>query len=263
MNIEKYFKIWKQLVSCAAGSYLSNRLESGGYFLGKMVRFGFFLLLIVSIFNYTNTMAGYSKYEVILFFLTFNLLDVLAQAFFRGIYHFGNDVKQGNFDYNLVKPVNPLFYLMSRITDILDMILLIPIGGFIFFVVGKLPIAIGLENILSYLFFIMSGLIIVVAFHILGACVIIWSTENENTIWLYRDLMNVGRFPPEIFSPTIQNVFIFVIPVIIIVAFPAKAFLGILSWQWMVFGLLYAILFFVTSLLIWKISLKKYSSASS
>lgn len=231
--------------------------------MGKLVRFGFFLLLIISIFNYTDSMAGYSKYEVILFFLTFNLLDVLAQAFFRGIYHFGNDVKQGNFDYNLIKPVNPLFYLLSKITDVLDMFFLIPIVGLIFFVVGKLPIVIGWENILGYLLFIMSGLIIIVAFHIFAACVTIWSMENENIIWLYRDLMNIGRFPPEIFSSSIQAFFIFIIPVIIIVAFPVKALLGILSWQWMVFGFLYAILFFAISLLIWKASLKKYSSASS
>jgi len=231
--------------------------------LGKLVRFGFFLLLIVSIFNYTNTMAGYSKYEVILFFLTFNLLDVLAQAFFRGIYMFQNDVKQGNFDYVLSKPVNPLFYSMSRITDIMDMIFLFPISGLIIFTVYKLPIDVGWENILGYAVFIGIGMVIVIAIHILAACVTIWSVENENTIWVYRDAMTVGRFPPEIFSVTVQAVFTFVIPIIVIVAFPTKTLLGLLSWQWMVFGAVYAILFFAVSLIIWKISLKKYSSASS
>lgn len=261
--LRKYFKIWKQLVSCAAGSYFSNRIESGGYFLGKLVRFGFFLLLIISIFNYTDSMAGYSKYEVILFFLTFNLLDFLAQTFFRGIYLFGDDVKMGKFDFVLSKPVNTLFYSMSRLTDILDMIFLVPIIGLIILTVFKLPIDLNWENIFGYLGFVGIGMIIISAIHILTACVTIWSVENENAIWVYREMMMIGRFPPEIFSSTVQVIFTFVMPVIVIVAFPTKALLGILSWQWMVFGFLYAILFFIASLLIWKASLKKYSSASS
>ncbi len=261
--MRKYFKIWKQLTNCAVSSYLSNRLDSFCYFLGKLVRFGFFLLLIISIFRFTNELAGYSKYEVILFFLTFNLVDVLAQAFFRGIYLFREDIRKGNFDYILTKPVNPLFYSLTRLTDILDIIFLLPIIILIIYTAFKLKIVLSILNISAYIFFVVLGVLIIVGIHIVSACITIWTVEGENFIWVYREAMTVGRFPPEILSSFMQFIFTFVMPVIIIVAFPVKAFLGILSLSWMLIALFYTFIFFMGSLWLWRISLKKYSSASS
>jgi ABC-type uncharacterized transport system permease subunit len=77
-----------------------------------------------SLYRFTDNIAGYSKYQALLFFLTYNFLDVASQAFFRGIYSLRDDVRKGDFDYIAVRPVNPLFYLLTKITDILDFIFL-------------------------------------------------------------------------------------------------------------------------------------------
>jgi ABC-2 type transport system permease protein len=262
-RLRKYFRIWKQLSSLAVGSSLSNRIDSAAYLVGKLIRFGFFLLLIASIFRFTDTLAGYSKYEVILFFLTFNLIDVFAQALFRGIYVFRYDISRGNFDFVLSKPVNPLFYSLSRQTDILDFIFLLPIGALIAYVVAKLPDPVGLSGVILYGSFVLTGMIIALGIHIISASVTIWKIESENFIWLYRESMTIGRFPPEIYSPAVRAFFIFAIPIITIVAFPVKAILQALDWKWMVFALVYAGGFFAFSLRLWEWSLNKYGSASS
>ncbi|RLC36242.1 hypothetical protein DRH27_05520 [Candidatus Falkowbacteria bacterium] len=259
----KYLKVWKQLSACAIGSYLSNRIDITSYFIGKLVRFGFFILLIVSIFNFTDSLAGYGKYEVLLFFLTFNLVDVFPQAFFRGIYSFREDVRKGNFDFALIKPLNPLFYIMTKLTDILDIIFLIPIIFLIIYTVIKLEITLTLVNILLYLIFIIVGQLIILGIHIISACVTIWTLESENFIWFYRESMTIGRFPPEILSLTVQFIFTFLMPIIIVVAFPVKILLGTLAIRWVLFALLYSFVFFFFSILLWRTSLKRYSSASS
>lgn len=261
--MKKYFKIWKRLSFNAAASYMSNRIEYGSFFLGKFIRFGFFILLIFTIFNYTDSLVGYDKHQALLFFLTFNLLDVAAQAFFRGIYKFKDDIKTGNFDYVLSKPVNSLFYSMSRLTDVIDLIFLIPIAGLIIWI---LPLALpdlSFLDVLAYLIFFALGMLVVLALHILSAAITIVAVENENTIWVYREAMTIGRFPPEVFSPTIQAFFTFVIPVIIICAFPVKAFLGILSVKMMLLAVIIALIFLLASLMLWKAALRHYSSASS
>lgn len=261
--IKKYVRIWKQLSALAIGSYLSNRIDSITYFIGKTVRFGFFLLLIVSLFAFTDELAGYSQYEVILFFLTFNLVDVFAQALFRGIYAFRTDINRGNFDFILSKPVNPLFYSMSRLTDILDIIFLVPIVALIVYVMGKLPVPPGPPQVLLYVGLVLAGMVIVLAIHIISASVTIWKIESENFIWLYREAMTIGRFPPEVYSPAVRALFTFAVPIITAVAFPVKGVLQTLDWEWTLFTLLYAAAFFVFSLIVWKASLKAYSSASS
>jgi len=51
--------------------------------------------------------------------------------------------------------------------------------------------------------------------------------------------------------------------VVILFTVPAKALLGLLSWQWVVLAFLISGLFLWGSLKFWKYALSKYSSASS
>lgn len=259
----RYFRIWKKLASCAIQSTLSNRLDSIGYLLGKLARFGFFLLFLVSLFQYTGSIAGYSKYEVLLFYATYSIMDIVPQIFFRGIYWFQQDVRQGNFDFVLIKPVRPLFYTLSRFTDLLDMIFLIPVLFLLGYVILNISASTTVINVLLYLLFLSLGFLVVLAIHIISAAITMRTLESGNFIWFYRGTMTMGVFPPEIFSTFIKYLFTFVMPIIIIVAFPAKALLGILSWQWGIIGASYALLFFYFSLWFWQRSLKYYSSASS
>lgn len=263
MNIAKrYYKIWKQLASCAISSYLSNWIDSFSYLAGKLIRFGFFLLFIISIFNFTDNIAGHGKWEVMLFYLTFNLVEVFGQAFFRGIYDFKFDVRLGNFDFLLSKPINSLFYTFSRRTDILDMAFMVPVIALLIYDIIKLGIF-DLATILFYVLFLFNSILIIVGIHIISACVTILAVENDNFIWLYRETMTIGRFPPEIFSSFIQAIFTFILPIIIITAFPVKALLGLLSLKIAILAFIYAILFLSVSLWLWNKCLKKYSSASS
>lgn len=261
--MKKYFKVWKQLSYLAISSYLSSRIDSSTYLLGKLIRFGFFLLLILSIFNHVDYLAGYTKYETLLFFLTFNLMDVLTQAFFRGIYFFRNDIRLGTFDFILLKPINTLFYSLTKLMDILDMFFLIPIISLIVFVIFKLELLITVWGIISYLIFIIFGLLIILGIHIISACVAILTQESENFILLYRESMTIGRFPPEVYSRPFQLIFTFIMPIIVVVSFPVKALLGTLSYFNIVLALIITLVFFGGSLFFWKTSLKHYGSASS
>ncbi|MFA5925679.1 MAG: ABC-2 family transporter protein [Parcubacteria group bacterium] len=261
--MRKYLRVWKQLVILAFGSYISNRMEYGSYFLGKIVRFGFFLLMIVAIFSHTQNIVGYSKYQVIIFFLTAFFMDSLGQAFFRGIYLFRQDVQRANFDYVLVKPVNPLFLTLTRMTDLLDITLLAPLIVLIAYSLSKLGVLGNPAAVLGYLLFVAIGFVIVASLHIISAALTVWTMESEVFIWFYRTATFAALFPPEIFSHPIQLLFTFIIPIVIIVAVPAKAVLGMLTLKMVLIAFAVAFVFLFGSLLLWKASLKQYSSASS
>ncbi len=259
--MRKYLNTWLQLTNCAFSSTLSNRIDSAGYFAGKLVRFVFFWLLIVSIFRFTDTLVGYSKYEVLLFFLTFNFIDVFSQAFFRGMYLFQSDVRRGNFDFILTKPINSLFYSLSRLNDLLDIIFLVPITALLVYVMAQLNITVGALG--AYALFFAFGMVVVLAIHILAAAITMWSYESENFIWLYRYTMATGQFPSDIFSPRVQTLFTYVMPIMVIVAFPSKALLGRADSAMFVTALLVSTVFFGASMLLWRAGLRRYSSASS
>ncbi|MBI3565910.1 MAG: hypothetical protein HY079_11985, partial [Elusimicrobia bacterium] len=82
----KYLRIWLRTASMAMQAQLTYRLGSFGFLLGKMIRLLFFFAFVIAIFSHVETVAGYSLVETALFFLTYNLVDMIAQIFFRGVY---------------------------------------------------------------------------------------------------------------------------------------------------------------------------------
>ncbi|HLC69670.1 MAG TPA: ABC-2 family transporter protein [Patescibacteria group bacterium] len=261
--MKKHARVWLQLTNCAFMSYTTNRLDTFSYFIGKTVRFGFFALMIFSIFRFTDNISGYGKYEALLFFLTFNLIDSLSQALFRGVYVFKPDVQRGQLDYLLPKPVNTLFYILSRLTDMLDIIFSLLLIVLTMLVIQRLPITWGGVEMGWYTVLIILGLLIIIGIHILTVAITIRTEESDSIIWLYRRGLYLGSFPPEIFNSTGQFLFTYILPIFVIVAFPVKALLGLLDWQNILAALGLTILWLGGAILFWKSSLKKYSSASS
>lgn len=256
-------RVWRRLVLNAFSTVASNRLDAAGYFVGKLIRFAFFWLFILAVFRFTTTIAGYSKYETLLFFLTFNLVDVGAQVFFRGIYLLKYDVRRGNFDYTLTKPIHPLFYTMTRLTDLLDLIFLLPILTLLIYVIAHLPTTLTLTHIATYIMLILLGLGIILAIHIISAAITISTVESDQFLWLYRETIGIGRFPPDIFHPPIQFIFTYLLPIIVAISFPAKALLGALTPNNLTTALFMSLMAILLALFVWHKSLRHYSSASS
>ncbi|MBI2119962.1 MAG: ABC-2 family transporter protein, partial [Elusimicrobia bacterium] len=118
--MKKYLVVWWKLAQMAFLMQFANRWSSLGWLGGKIVRFVFFLVFITAIFKHISTVAGYNLQEVALFFLTFNVVDIIAQLFFRGLYMVGRDIREGDMDFYLIQPINPLFRISSNLIDFLD-----------------------------------------------------------------------------------------------------------------------------------------------
>jgi len=229
------------------------------YIAGKFIRFSFFLILLFVVLGKTKTLAGYGIQQMITFFLIFNLLDIVGQLFFRGIYWFRNEVVSGRFDLTLVKPISPLFQVLTAQTDLLDLPLLI----IIIWMLIKQNINISLRNLLLFLLISFCGFLIVTGIHILVASIGVITTEVDNTIQIYRDLSLMARAPIDIYADSVRAFLTFIIPIALIFTFPAKALMGILSWQGVIFSMLFAFGFLLLTINFWHFALTKYSSASS
>lgn len=232
------------------------------FMLGKLIRFFSFLLFILLIITQTQAIAGYSFWQIILFFATYNFIDTAAQFFLREVYRFRTYVVRGFFDYILVKPVSPLFRSLFGGSDILDLSILVLSFLFIIFSAAKIDIT-SLGNILLYIFLIINALLIALALHILVLASGVVTTEVDNAIMLYRDLTSMGRLPVDIYQEPIRGIITFAIPVGIMMTFPAKALMGLLSIDFITISFLIGAILFVISVTLWKVSLKYYSSASS
>ncbi|MBI3069947.1 MAG: ABC-2 family transporter protein [Candidatus Levybacteria bacterium] len=171
-------------------------------------------------------------------------------------------VVSGDFDYILTKPVSALFRSLFGGSDILDLSIIFLSIGFILFSAGKIE-SISLFGATLYTVLVFNAFLIALAFHILVLSIGVLTTEVDNTIMLYRDITQMGRVPVDIYLEPLRSFLTFAIPVGIMMTFPAKALMGLLSAQIALVSLGIGLLFFLASLWFWRFSLRHYSSASS
>ena len=231
------------------------------FLTGKLIRFFFFFGFIIFLLKGTKSLAGYNLNQTLLFFLTFNLIDTISQFLFREVYRFRPLVVSGGFDLVLSKPINALFRSLMGGADLIDLLMVLPLISAVVYVGSLLHP--NLLLITYYLLLILNSLIIAAAFHIFVLGLGIISMEIDHTIMIYRDISSLGRFPIDIYKEPLKAIITFLIPVGMMVSFPAKAIMGLMSLWGVIWSLAFGILVLLLSFKFWNFALKKYTSASS
>ena len=262
--MKKILRVW---LKWAYLSFLSvfgaNRLSALLFLLGKFVRFFFFLIVLLLFVGKAKVLAGYTLDQVIFFFLVFNLVDISAQFLFRGVYWLRSKLISGRFDYTLLRPVNPLFNVLFSHPDPLDLITLFFLIGFMVVFVLKRGLVANLSSVFLFFLLLVNAFILALALHIIVCAFGIITLEVDNAIWILRDLSRMGRVPVDIYAPPLRRILTFLTPVAIMITFPAKALMGILSWQGVVFSFVISSLFLGGAFWFWRFALTRYTSASS
>lgn len=260
--MKKYFTIWFKSMIANAQIAFASRLGVVLFTIGKLLRFAFFLVFLLLIGNRTQQIGGYSLWEIIFFFATFNFIDLVPQMIFRSVYNFRNLIVSGDFDLFFIQPISSLFRALFGSSDILDFPMLIITIGFILYSGTHLPYF-SITGVLLYLLLLLNALLIAAAFHISVLSVGVVSTEVDNTIMLYRDLTQMGRVPVSIYSAGVSFVLTFVVPIGIMMTFPVQALIGTLSPQFILYSFVFGVGFLALSLFSWNKAIRHYSSASS
>jgi len=256
-----YLKIWFLMNKNAFQTVLTHKLILFMFTFSKLLRFGFFLAFLFFLVKGTQTLAGYSSQQAIFFFMTFNVVDVVSQFLFREVYRFRPQIVSGEFDLVLVKPMSALFRALLGGADVVDLVTIPPLLVAVYLVGSYLnPTT---PQIIFYMALILNGLIVAAAFHIAVISLAIITLEIDHTMMIYRDLMNLGRFPVDIYKQPLQGILTYLVPVGIMVTLPAKALMGLVSPQGVLISFALGAVALVMSLRFWKFALTKYTSASS
>ncbi len=258
----KYLKIWFRFAINAFQIQMMVRWALLIFLLGKSLRFLIFGTFIYILVSHTQALAGYSLRQTMLFFLSFNLVDILSQLLYRDVYRFRAAVVEGTFDYYLIRPINVLFRSLMSGPDFMDFITLIPLIGAIIYLMSLLSL-LNFVGIVGYIILLIFAFMIATAFHILILSLAVVTTEIDHAMMIYRDITSLGRVPVDVYQEPLRGLITFVIPVGMMMSFPAKFLLGLIGWQMIIFSGVFSLSIFFLAIQIWHYSLKGYSSASS
>jgi ABC-2 type transport system permease protein len=260
-KLKKYFKIWWMMSRNSFTAVVGQRLALSVFLIGKILRFIFFFGFLYFLLLGNNTLAGYTSNQIIFFFLTFNLIDVITQFLFREVYSFRPMIINGDFDLVLVKPISALFRVLMGGADVIDLITIPPLIILtIYFGILLHP---SVLSTLYYVLLLFNGFLIATAFHIIILSFAIVTLEIDHMVMIYRDLTSLGRLPIEIYGQPLQAFLTYLIPVGIMISLPAKAMMGLVGPGGILIALLIGAVALFIAFRFWNYALTKYSSASS
>lgn len=259
LNLKRNVKIFLLFSKLSLKSTLQAKLGALFFLFGKVLRFVMFFLFVYFLVSKTTVLKGYNVNQALLFYLTYNLIDTISQLLFREVYRFRNLVTTGTLDTILVKPYHPFMRILLGGVDFLDLLVLIPYLGLTIFFAFQSG-SVSLLSSFTYFTLLLNSLLLITAFHIVVLAFGILTTQVDHTIMIYRDITSLGRFPMEIYKEPIRGIFTFLIPVGIMMSFPSKGLLGLLSAQLILLSIVLATLAFISSLKLWDYAIKKYQS---
>jgi len=222
------------------------------------------ILFFQVIYLNSNTILGWNLGEVMLFLGTMFIIDSLHMSFFYfNTLQIPYYIRTGLLDSFLIKPINTRFLISIRNINFSSLFN----AAFGIFVVSlsiqELDLTLNFFYITIYILFIINGVLIMYSILFIGATLSIYFSRTEGLMNTFFEIFQFGMKPDIIYEGTVKFVMTYIIPVLVIVNFPTKILLNKLSIINSLWGFGISILLLIISHVFWKISLKKYTSATS
>lgn len=229
-----------------------------------MVDFGLTWIMV----NAFGSMNGWSKHEVILLYAMSLASYALAGFFFFNIRSMSRDIRSGQFDDILVKPMGVLPYLVCTRFNRGYVAHLALAIGLIIFCFSSLGTVLTVAKLAFFILSVCTGALIYGGMFLIATTPAFFVVESRalgNLIFFFRQM---SYYPLSIFPHILQVILAVIIPYGMINFFPAQAVLGKSDFLFLGSSIQYiapagAVLFFGASVLLFTFGVRHYKSTGS
>jgi ABC-2 type transport system permease protein len=259
----RYLRLWAELFrTCLLremlfrANFVAILATSSWWFIMNVVMFQV-------IFGHVTEIAGWTKYEI--FFLvgtshaTFGIFETL---FMVNMTRIPELIRTGELDFYLLKPVSTQFLISARYADFEA----VPntVVGFVFvaWCAYRLHAVFSWAALAAFTLFVVNGVVLYYTLLFVSVTISFWFMRfHAMNIWW--QLTSLARQPAEVFPPALRFVLTYCLPMLVIVNFPVKAYLGRLPLSAGVGALLATAALLALSQVFFTFALRRYRSASS
>ncbi len=260
----RYSRIW---LASIRYSLVRAMMFRGDFLMWALVEFFWMaanILLVNVIYDHTDSIAGWTKYQMLLLVGTTQLTQRLLMAFFwSNLFELGRNVRSGHFDFFLAQPGSPLFMVSTRKFD-LDGLVNVPVAlAIVLYAARQLHLDPGAAQLAAYALFVVCGLILHYAMLLAIISLVFWLQSARGIEGGYFGLTEFSRMPREALRGAAAFVFVYALPVVIVSNVPSRVLIdGINPVQtaWLVGATGFWLVVAVT---IFHAGLRRYASASS
>src|SRR5881628_2111810 len=256
-----YVALWKNSVVREMGFKLNFLL----WIFVELLWFALQLAFIAVIYQHTDHIGDWSKWEVVLLMGASHFIQQIFQAFFlTNCTQISEYVRTGKLDFMLLLPINTRFIVSLRQVDL---------GGFVnassavavmIYALTQLHLVPSLLQITGFLLLSATGVFIHYSLMFLLASISFWTVRAQGIVWGYYNLFQIARMPDEAFRGLFKVMFTFALPMLLVTNVPVRVLANKLSSPApLLLLLLMSVACAAVSEWGWRASLKRYTSASS
>ena len=264
MNLAHYGRIW---LTSARYSIMRMLMFRGDFLVWSLVELFWMtvnLLMISVIYRHTDSVAGWSKYEMMLLVSTSLLIQRFLMGFFwSSIFEMGRNIRSGNFDFFIAQPGNVMFMATTRKLDPDSLLNSLVAAAVVDYSARQLGLHPGVLDIALYALLVACGVVIHYSILVLCIAPAFWITSAQGIEGSYFTLSEFSRLPREAFKGVANIAFVWILPVVIVSNAPASTLLHGFDLRLIGWLLAATVFWFSLAVFLFHRGLRRYTSASS
>lgn len=261
-RLAHYALIYREFISNSFAEAMSYRLH---FVLLIVMDLIFYLTVMASVdflFDHVTHIGPWGRSEF-LFFMAFMIaIEHLHMTFVsENFWNFSYDIRTGNLDFMLLRPVGTLFVVFFR--SIRPGTLLNGLFPWAWLILFGRELGLGPWQWLALPGLVLLGLALLTSIEILISMSMFWIVESMGVNFLRMQFQQVSRWPDFVYQYFAQKFFSFVIPVLLVGSAPVHFLLDLGQWPGLVKMLALMLLSWLLIGWFWRKGLASYESASS
>lgn len=223
------------------------------------------LIFIQLVFAQVPELKGWSYEQVLLVYSFYIVASGLDLIVFDNLGYLKGYILQGRLDFVLIRPINPIFQILLQTCNeyaIGQILMGIAVMGYAF---AELGIAMTLGTIVSILYFVVVGTMILGAFTMISVTFYFFTEGTFSPLNAVRTLDQFLKYPISIFNRFIQILLTWVLPFGFISFYPATHFLpdkGV-SFPVSMVGLIVVAVLFSFAIIFFNKGIEKYQGVGN
>lgn len=264
-QVRRYAAVYAMLARNALVREMTFHLNFLLWIVVEILWFALQLCFVHVLYLHTESIAGWSRWEVVLLIGASQFIQQIFQALFLvNCTHLSELVRTGKLDFLLLLPVNSRFIISVRQLDLGAMVNALTAIGVMVVAAHQLQLQPAASQWVGFLILCVAGVFVHYSLMFLLASVSFWTVQAQGIVWAYYSLFNIARWPDTAFRGLFRVFFSYAVPMLLVANVPVKLLSDRLGSPWEMAGLGgMTLVCFLASEAAWRLSVRRYTSASS
>jgi ABC-2 type transport system permease protein len=263
-GLGRYARLLLYFTRFSASKYMQFRVDFffriGMDVIYYVVNIAFYRVLYL----HTPLLAGWTEAKMMVFVSGYLLIDAITMTLFtNNQWMLPTYVNRGDLDYYLIRPVSSLFFLSLRDIAINSFVNFVMAAGILVWAISRYPAPVPAAKIALFLAALGVGVVLQYSLSTLFVLPVFWTHSVNGFRMVYWSIARFIERPDGIFHGWARRVLTVFLPLCVISSFPAKLALEDFRWETLLQLVGLAAFFFGLVVVVWRVGLRSYSSASS